>query len=162
MEATPRLGSPIVYSQSELNSSPWSGFMKAIAEGKNFDLIWKKGYGIVVLLAVPPFPYVSKLDKVSMKGMGIYLENISDEDHKHIFFEGVAKRDLIDRSQYYISDGEGYVLYVTGVDDTVDHARKKVYDIINKIYIPKMFYRSDIGVRFIERDRKLLKNWGYL
>src|SRR3989339_468926 len=126
LEATPRMGSPIVYLQNEMHISPWGELMKAIADGKTFDLKWREGYGIVVLLAVPPFPYVSKLDKVSMKGMGVYLDKVNKDDYKHIYFEGVAKRNLQNRSKFYISDGEGYVLYVTGLNETVEQAREMV------------------------------------
>lgn len=161
LEATTRLGSPIVYLQCEFNISPWGEFIKAIADGKKFDLKWKKGFGIVVLLAVPPFPYVSKLDKISPEGTRIYFKNVREKDYKHIYFEGVAKMNLKNKLQYYISDGEGYILYITGIGKTVENARKKVYNLINKIYIPKMMYRSDIGSKFITKDLKSLNQWGY-
>ena len=125
IESTPRLGSPIIYLQNEIHSSPWGEFMKAVADSKSFDLKWKRGYGIVVLLAVPPFPYVSKLEKISPKGMGVYFKDVSEDDYTHIYFEGVAKRNLKNRSEYYISDGEGYIAYVSAVDKTVENSRKK-------------------------------------
>jgi len=162
LEATPRLGSPIIYLQDEIHQSPWGEFMKAIADSQSFDLKWKRGYGIVVLLAVPPFPYVSNLDEISPKGMGIYFKDIENNELSHVYFEGVAKRNLEKRSQFYVSDGEGYIAYVTGIDETVESARKKVYNIVNKIYAPKIFYRDDIGLKFIHNDFNLLKQWGYL
>lgn len=162
LEATPRLGSPIVYLQEEIHLSPWGEFLKAIAGGKPFSLRWKKGFGVVVLIAVPPFPYVSKLDRISPKGTGIYFKGIKRKDFEHIHFEGVALRNLKNRSRFFISDGEGYVSYITGVDRTVENARKKVYNIINKVYIPRMFYRNDIGLKFIQQDYDFLKKLGYL
>ncbi len=51
---------------------------------------------------------------------------------------------------------------ITGIGETVQDAREKECRLIDKIVIPKMFYRNDIGVKFIERDNALLEKWGYL
>lgn len=162
LEVTPRMGSPIVHLQSEFIDCRWAEFLKAIASGKSFNLKWQKGYGIVVLLAVPPFPYVYNSKQNSPIGSSIYFKNINNVDQRHIFFEGVAKKYIIGKEEFFVSDKDGCVLYVAGVGKTVEKARKKVYNIINKIYIPKSFYRSDIGIKFLEKDRELLKKWGYL
>ncbi len=161
LEATTRLGSPIIYLQCELHNSPWGDFLKAVADGKQYNLKWKKGFGVVVLLAAPPFPYISKMDEISPEGTKIYFKNVTEEEFKHIYFEGVAKNGTGAMSQCYISDGEGYVIYVTGIGKTVEIARKKVYNLIEKIYFPKMMYRSDIGLKFVESDSKNLEKWGY-
>lgn len=66
-----------------------------------------------------------------------------------------------DQGQYFISTDEGYIAYTTAVADTVEQARQKSINIINKIVIPKAFYRNDIGKDF-ERQIPILKNLGYL
>lgn len=162
LEVTPRLGSPIVHLQSELLNLKWASLLKNLALGKSMRPKWRKGYGLVVLLAVPPFPYLTNLGKNSPRGVRIYLDKVSKKEFKHIFFEAVAKKNVKGKEQFYISDDEGYVLYVTAVGKTVVKAQKEVYGIIKKIYIPKVFYRSDIGSKFITHDEKLLKKWGYL
>lgn len=163
LEATPRFGSPIIYLHAEIHKSPWGEFFKAIADGKSYNLKWKKGYGIVVLLTVPPFPYTKKLKELSPKGLNIYFDSdITEKDFEHIHFEGVALREKSGEKQYYISDYQGYVLYVTAVERTVRLARKKTHELIKHIYIPKMFYRHDIGVGFIEDTYSKLHEWGYL
>lgn len=158
LELTPRLGSPIIYLQSEIHKSPWGEFLAAIARGKKYDLKWEKGFGIVVLVAVPPFPYTHKLLEISPKNINIFFKNIPISEFEHIHFEGVAKRG----DEYYISDEQGYVLYVTAIGKDIEYAQKKAYELIKKIYIPKMFYRNDIGLKFIKTDRELLKKWGYI
>ncbi len=166
LEATPRLGSPIIHLHNELHVSPWHAFLKAIADKKPFALKWKKGFGIVALVSVPPSPYAEKTEVKgnSSFGVGIYFDpSIKRSDFAHVHFEGVSMEPGKNGSkQYYISDHRGDVLYVTAVGKTIEKARQKVGNVLEKIYIPKMFYRNDIGVNFEKEDRSKLKNWRYL
>lgn len=66
------------------------------------------------------------------------------------------------KEEYYISSKAGYILTVTGMGKTVDGARKKAYDTVSKIIIPKVFYRTDVGLKFIQEDQKKLKKWGWI
>lgn len=162
LEATPRFGTPIVHLQSEIHKSPWGEFLYAIAQGKSYNLKWNKGYGIVILLAVPPFPY-SKRERINIfQGVNIYFDNLSQSDMTHVHFEEVALRMGLDYKQYYISDSQGYILYVTGMGKTVKDAQNAVYSIAKRIIIPKAFYRNDIGNSFIKKDYAKLKKLGYI
>ncbi len=163
LEATPRLGSPAIYLQAELTKSPWGEFLKAVADGKKYDHSWIKGYGIVVLMATPPFPYAKKIKEISPFGMNIYFDSsLKRSDFNHIHFEGVAVKNNKGADQYYISDHQGYILYVTAVGKTIKIARTKVGKLIKHIYFPKMFYRNDIGINFIKNAHDLLRGWGYM
>jgi phosphoribosylamine-glycine ligase len=95
--------------------------------------------------------------------MQIYFDHMTPEEFTHIHFEEVSAH-LSDQDQleYYVSDSRGFILYVTGVEKSVEAARKKVYGITGRISIPKTFYRNDIGLSFIEKDAAQLKKWGYL
>ena len=163
LEATPRFGSPAIYLHAEIHRSPWSEFLKAIADGRNYNLKWKRGYGLVVLLTVPPFPYTKKLREMSPKGLHIYFDpTLLSKHFNHVLFEGVAKKTIDGQDQYYISDYQGYVLYVTAIDRTVKGTRNKINKYAKHIYFPKMFYRHDIGVSFVENTYDKLKWWGYM
>ncbi|HLN18920.1 MAG TPA: phosphoribosylglycinamide synthetase C domain-containing protein, partial [Patescibacteria group bacterium] len=166
LEATSRFGSPAIHLHSEINRSPWGDFLKAIADGKDYKLKWKRGYGIVVVVTVPtsnPFPFTKSEVYTSPKGMNIYFDkSLTKKDFEHIHFEDVSMKKVNGKEQYYISDDRGYVLYVTAMGKTVEEAREKAYKLIKKIHIPKMFYRNDIGLKFITEDEKKLRKWGYL
>lgn len=163
LEVTPRFGSPIIHLQTVIHKSPWGEFLKAVADGKPYKLRWNNGYGIVIVVTVPtshPFPFTKEDRYVSPKGMKIYFnQNMRGNDFKHIHFEDISMND---KNEYYISDDRGYVLYVTSLGSSIEEAREKVYKIIEKIYIPKMFYRNDIGLKFIQSDKTQLIKWGYL
>lgn len=161
LEATPRFGSPIIHLHSELHKSPWGEFLSAVADGKPYNLKWKKGFGIVVVLAVPPFPYSKKDKNQNLFGVNIFFNKIKASDYSHFHFEEMS-RSLENPNQYYISDGRGYVMYVTAVSKTLQKAKSSVYTLIKKIIIPKLIYRNDIGERFITKDYSQLKKWGYI
>ena len=161
LEATSRFGSPIAHLQSELNISPWFEILNSVSKSERYNLKYKKGFGIVVVIAIPPFPYAKKINDHSQVGTRIYFDkNIKESEKKSIHFEEISF-DKVSK-QYYISDDRGYILYVTGVDKSISNAIKRTYRLIEKIHIPKMFYRNDIGLKFMNKDILKLKKWGYI
>ena len=184
LEATPRFGYPAIHVQSVLNRSPWGDFLKAVADGRQYEMKWRRGFGIVILVAVPPFPYRAINNKYSPEGLRIFFnEALTREEWDRIHFSEVACAPTSANfslfsptlakggeggfsenkdAAYFIAAKSGYVLCVTGTGKTVKEAREKAYSLIKKIVIPKMFYRHDIGQKFIERDRDLLRKWGYV
>lgn len=160
LEVTTRIGTPIIHVQEELHESLWGEFLYAVASGKDFDLKWKEGYGIAILLAIPPFPYGPKNNNSSFNTNIYFDKNISEKELNSIHFEEIAKRKK--GGQFYLSDSRGYTSYITGHGKTVEEARYKAYSLIDKIFIPKLFYRNDIGISFILKERKILNELGYL
>ncbi|MDX9913160.1 MAG: hypothetical protein RBS77_01100 [Candidatus Moranbacteria bacterium] len=160
LEVTTRFGWPATHLHVELIKSPVGKFLKAVAEGKQYDLKYKKEFATAVLVATPPFPYDIKLNKYSPKGEFIYFSSdFTVEDLSHVHFEEVSK----DRcGNFFISGSSGFVLHVTQSCKTAKGAQKKSLDIIKKIVIPKKFYRNDIGSDFHLKDRKTLKKWGWI
>jgi phosphoribosylamine--glycine ligase len=160
LEFTARFGYPALQLQCALAVSPFGEFLKAVADGRDYNFQYRKGFGIVVLVATPPFPY-QKISKENFsKGVNIYFKGtLTDEEKNHIHFERVSRRRS---GEYYISKDDGFVLHVSGTGSTVEQARNETYSLIHKLIIPKMFYRTDIGVRFIKEERTKLKKWGYL
>lgn len=161
IELTARFGSPAVYLQDELHISKWKDFLLAIAKGEKFELKYKKGMGIVVCISIPPFPY--KVDNYNCYSKGVeisFKDNLTPDELKKIHFEEVSLNK--ESGKYCISGRNGFILYITGVGEDVQEARKNVYDLIDKIVIPKMFYRTDIGVKFMNSDFELLKKWGWI
>lgn len=162
LEATARFGLPIIHLHSEIHNSPWGEFLKALAAGKKYELRWKKGYAVVILLATPPFPYGKDNNRDTLYGVNIYLDKLTKEEKEHVFFEEISMRSSKDAGQLYISDSDGEILYATGVGKTVKEAREKSLAIAKKIVIPKVFYRNDIGLKFEKEDYYKLKKWGYI
>ncbi|MEK7172659.1 MAG: phosphoribosylglycinamide synthetase C domain-containing protein [Patescibacteria group bacterium] len=163
LEATARLGCPSTHLQAAIHLSPWQDFLMAVAQGNDYNLRYKNGYGIVVSVAIPPFPYKAISNKFYAKDAKIlFKKQLSEQEWDSIHFEEVSLKEAGRKKQYQIAGSNGYILYVTGFGATLQKARKQAYNLIDKIVIPKMFYRTDIGAKFLATDQKLLKKWGWI
>ncbi|NTW75492.1 MAG: hypothetical protein HGB34_01175 [Candidatus Moranbacteria bacterium] len=161
LEFTARFGFPALQLQMALSESPWGGFLKAVADGKPYDFRYTKGkVGVVILVAVPPFPYSISGRKIEKQNLDIFFrEELTEEEWNRIHLQEVSKRE---DGTYFVSGEGGQALHVSGIGDSVEEARRNAYDLIGKIIIPKMFYRTDVGERFVSRDLPKLREWGWV
>jgi phosphoribosylamine--glycine ligase len=158
LEITARFGSPATQLQSAIHVSPWGEFLKAIADGRHYELDYRRGFGIVVLVAAPPFPYTAISKRYSMQGARVqFKRELTMEEVDRVHFEDVCRAT---DGHYYITGRSGYVLHVSGVGPSVADAQKNAYALIDQIVIPKKYCRLDIGKRFSEIEMDQLKGWG--
>ena len=163
LEATTRFGCPSTQLHVALHKSPWKDFLNSVALGKEYKLKHKKGFGVVVSISIPPFPYKAISNKYYPKGVEIFFtQKLTEQEKNRLHFEEVCLENKNGKSYYCVAGSNGFIMYVTGVGKDVESARKQAYDLVKKISIPKMFYRTDIGEKFIQKDQKLLKEWGWI
>ena len=165
MEATTRFGYPAVHAQMALHETPWGEFLKAVADGKSCDLRWRSGFAVVVLVAVPPFPFCPKNCDCALdpRGLAIHFHQPpGPDDWPHIHFEGVSQGNGTGTECYRLVDHTGYVMHITGRGSTVEAARSAAYKRIENIVIPRMYYRADIGEQFQSQDSNALTQWNWL
>ncbi|MBP6888971.1 MAG: phosphoribosylamine--glycine ligase [Candidatus Moranbacteria bacterium] len=162
LEATMRFGCPTIHLQSALQISPWGEFLKALADGEAYDLQYKKEYGIVVSLVVPPFPFFSytRVDPEHLlEGVIVFLKRqLSDDEYSRLCFQQVR----FENGKHRVAGVTGELAFVAGVGPTAEEARLQAYALIDSIIVPKMFYRTDIGEKFISEDKKTLHNLGWI
>jgi phosphoribosylamine---glycine ligase len=102
---------------------------------KGASLKWKKGISCCVVLASQGYPgKYSKNDCIERLSDGLNSEDA------YVFHAGTVKKD----GKYY-SDG-GRVLGVTAIGNTLEEARKKAYNLVDKVKWQKSYFRKDIGV----------------
>jgi phosphoribosylamine--glycine ligase len=163
LESTSRLAYPTTQAQTSLLISPWGEFLKAIAEGKDFNLKYKDEYCVLVFVGVPPYPYKNLGAGYSPSGLGItFKKPLNKEEIQSIYFEEFSVAEKDKKISYEMCGETGYAIHVTGIGKSIDAARTKVYSLVDKIVIPKMFYRTDIGLSFAKKDLGKLKKWGWL
>ncbi|MFA5961297.1 MAG: phosphoribosylglycinamide synthetase C domain-containing protein [Parcubacteria group bacterium] len=163
LEATARFGCPAIQLQTEIHKSPWKDFLLAVAKGEKYDLKYKKGFGVVVSIAIPPFPYKSISTDYHDKGVKIFFkEKLSKKELASLHFEEVSLKKTNCTEDLCVAGSNGFIMYVSGFGKNAKSARHQAYELVKKINIPKMFYRDDIGERFVKKDMKTLREWNWI
>lgn len=154
LEWTSRFGYPIISMQEESMITPIGEFFHGIATGQDVKLKVKSGFHIGVRLVVPPFPYKDKKNFESMSKDAVVVFKRPTE--------GVHLEDLkLSHGEWMITGAAGVALIVCGNGSTMAQAQKQAYTRIKNILIPHMYYRTDIGDRWLE-DSDRLMSWGLL
>ena len=156
LEFTTRIGYPTIHIQQESIMMPTGDFIYNLAAGVDFELRTKKGFQVGVLVAAPPFPYEDrKLFEASSKDTAVVFK-------KRINGDGIHLGDLkLVNEEWILAGYAGIAVIVVGTGQTLKQAQQQAYNRIQNILIPNMFYRTDIGDRWVE-DSDRLHNWGYL
>jgi len=154
LEFTSRFGYPCVFIQEEGMLTPIGDLLYDLAQGMTPKLNVKSGFQIGVRIVVPPFPFKDdETFEVKSKDSVIYFKKPTDGVH----FEDVKRVN----GEWVVTGNSGVVLVVCGCGQTMKQAQSQVYQRIKNISIPHMYYRDDIGDRWLE-DSDKLHTWGYL
>ena len=158
MEFTSRFGYPTIQIQLSGILDETGTWLFKLARGDKFRLSTKKGFQVGVVVATPPL--LSEGDDKEIvkifRDISISFKNGRESKHIHI---GDIKKDA--DGIWRIAGASGWCLVITGTGQTVSRARENVYREIKNIRIPSMFYRNDIGSKWIKESKKL-KNWSYI
>jgi len=155
LEFTSRFGYPTISIQQEGMITPIGEFLYELAKGNGHKLKVKSGFQVGVRVVVPPFPFTDE-----------ETFNTNSKDAVIVFkkphMEGIHIEDVrLLNGEWLITGHAGVVLIVVGTGPTMKQAQTQMYNRINNILIPNMFYRKDVGDRWFE-DSDRLHNWGYL
>lgn len=157
LEFTCRFGYPGAAICSALHLEDWSVLFERMVRRERLDFPTRPGFAAGVVLTVPPFPVAEDFSDQA-KGLPIlFRPGFSRGDWEHLHLSEVAR----DGAALITTGGMGSLLAVTGAGATVEAAREAAYRRCANIVVPGLRYRNDIGLRFLERDRALLRAWGY-
>ena len=156
LEFTCRFGYPTISIQYDGITDSIGDFFFAMAKGEPFKLKTKKGFQVGARIVVPPFPFYDAkqtFEAFSKDAVIVFKKQIP---------EGVHIEDVkLENDEWVITGTSGVALIVTGCGMSMKEAQKQMYSRINNILIPNMYYRTDIGTRWIY-DSDKLHSWGYL
>ncbi|MDP2925169.1 MAG: phosphoribosylglycinamide synthetase C domain-containing protein [Nanoarchaeota archaeon] len=155
LEFTCRFGYPTISIFMEGIINEWGDFFYKLTKKESVELKTKKGFQIGVIVVVPPFPFDDKKESFIYKDLSILFRKPN--------FEGVHLGDVKLVNDIWVVAGDsGYVLVVTGSGLTVEEARKQAYKRVKNVMLQNMYYRTDIGTRWLLGDSDKLQTWGYL
>jgi phosphoribosylamine---glycine ligase len=155
LEFTSRFGYPTISIQQEGMLTPISDLFWELANGLEPKWRTRSGFQIGVRIVVPPFPFDDDATFESFSKNGAIVFKKPTTEGVHI--EDVKQLN----GQWLVAGTSGVVLIVVGTGTTMKQAQTQVYARIRNILIPNMYYRTDIGDRWVE-DSDKLHNWGYL
>ena len=155
LEFTARFGYPTISIQQEGMLTPIGELLHRLAEGSITRFKARSGFQVGVRIVVPPFPFrdPETFETSSKDAVIIFKKPVRDGVH----IEDVKTID----NEWLVTGTSGVVLIVVGLGSTMKQAQRQVYNRIENIMIPNMFYRKDIGDRWFE-DFDRLHTWGYL
>lgn len=158
LEFTSRFGYPGYAICEALHLETWENIFKKLLNKDSRELLTREGFSTGVVLTVPPFPYTHGYSQIS-KGLPIlFRDTMSDEDYIHLHLAEVALLN----NQLITSGTMGYVGVAIGIGTTVEDSRTQAYELANKVIVPNLRYRNDIGDRVINGDYAGLKSLGYI
>lgn len=155
LEFTSRFGYPQIFIQrAGINESIGNLFYK-LAAGQKFKINVKKGFQVGSYLVVPPFPFDDKktFELFSKDSVIVFKKDVKEGIHPmHV-------KKISD--EWLITGNIGIALLVTGTGLTMRDAQKMMQNRIGNIILNNMYYRTDIGDRWLEDSDKLW-SWGLL
>jgi phosphoribosylamine--glycine ligase len=158
LEFTSRFGYPGFAICESLHLETWESVFKKLLHRSSGELLTSDGFAIGVVLTVPPFPYTHGYSQIS-KGLPIlFRDSMTDEDYTHLHLAEVA----LSNNQLITSGTMGYIGVAIGVGLTVEESRTQAYALANKVIVPNLRYRNDIGDRVINGDYAGLRTLGYI
>jgi phosphoribosylamine--glycine ligase len=160
LEITARFGFPALQLQMAMTAHRWGDFLLALARGEAAPFILSAKFGVIVLVAVPPFPYQGRFEHSERNTPLLFRAPPTPEEWARIHLEEVWHERR--SGEYRLATDSGFALHVSGTGKTVKAARAAAHALIDQIVLPHKFHRIDIGERFIRNDAAQLKEWGWL
>jgi phosphoribosylamine---glycine ligase len=158
LEFTCRFGYPGYAILTPLQTTPWADLLAAMVDGSRSSFDARDGFSVGVVLTVPPFPYHrSQVDEPV--GLPVLLDGglgADDRTHLHYCELGLENGELVTSGIY------GWAMVVTGVADTIALAQQRANRLADRVLIPNVRYRRDIGERLMARDYARVEKLGLL
>jgi phosphoribosylamine--glycine ligase len=158
LELTCRFGYPGFAILSALFDEPCGTILARIAGGGDGAFATHDGYGVGVVLTVPPFPYHHGYEELGKHTPICLPADLTAQERADLHFAEVG---LVD-GQLATVGQVGYVMVVTGRGALIEDAQRAAYGLAGKIAIPNVRYRTDIGDALRTRGLAELGRLGWL
>jgi phosphoribosylamine---glycine ligase len=158
LEFTCRFGCPGYAILEPLQETSWADLFKMMITRSATSFAARPGYCVGVVLTTRPFPYNRKRVPSEPAGLPILFEGeITGNDRRHLHLAEVGKQegDLVTAGMH------GWTMIVTGIGATVTAAREAAYGLADRVVIPNVRYRRDIGVKLETQELARLNELGF-
>jgi phosphoribosylamine--glycine ligase len=151
LEFTCRFGYPGFAVLSPLQKTSWSELFRAMVTRRG-NATMKAGFCAAIVLTTPPFPYDRKSLAEPVGLPVIFDAGLTDQDREQLYYGevGLCNGELVTSGQY------GWTMVATAVADTIETARAKACQLADRVVVPNVRYRRDIGSGLIDGDFALV------
>lgn len=158
LELTCRFGYPGFAILSALHNESWATLFARMLRRDSLHFDTAPGFAVGVVLTVPPFPYRYGYAEIS-RGLPIAFDkSLTERERARLHFAEVA---LDARGELITSGVQGYLMIATGTGHSVQAAQSNAYELAERVYVPNVRYRTDIGSAYISHNQEILVRLGY-
>jgi phosphoribosylamine---glycine ligase len=145
LEFTCRFGYPGFAILDPLQETSWADLFKAMVTRSGVPFVTRPGFAVGVVMTTRPFPHIRTYVPEPI-GLPILFEGeVSAEDRRHLHYGEVGLED----GQLVTAGYHGWTLVVTGTGPTVPHAQAAAYRLAERVVVPNVRYRRDIGDKLV-------------
>lgn len=157
LEFTCRFGYPGFAVLSPLQATSWADLFSAMATRRG-RVEMRPGFSVAVVLTTPPFPYDRSVIEEAI-GLPVCFDGaLSDEDMDRLYLGevGLAGGQLVTSGVY------GWTMVATGTGPTIRAAQVNALHLADRVIVPNLRYRRDIGEKLMAGDYARVQALGLL
>jgi phosphoribosylamine---glycine ligase len=141
-----------------LQKTPWSELFHAMIAKSRASFDTAPGFAVGIVLTTPPFPYPRSQVPEPIGLPVLFDGELTAEDRCNLHYGevGLEGDDLITSGIY------GWTMVATGVGPSIAAAQERANRLADRILVPNVRYRHDIGSRLMGGDYARVEQLGLL
>ena len=158
LEFTCRFGYPGFAVLGPLQQTGWAELFKAMISRKG-NATMLPGFCAAIVLTTPPFPYDRETVEEAMVGLPVMFDGeLSEPDRNSLYYGevGMVSGQLVTSGMY------GWTMVATAVAESIGEARYKAGQLADRVIVPNVRYRRDIGAALVDGDFAFVEALGLL
>jgi phosphoribosylamine--glycine ligase len=158
LEFTCRFGYPGFAILDPLQETAWSELFRATITRSLRRFATRPGFCVGVVLTTPPFPY-PRSQVAEPVGLPVLFDGeITPQDRRNLHYGEVG----LEAGELVTSGIYGWTMVVTGVGSSIAAAQERANRLADRVLVPNVRYRRDIGDRLIAGDFARVEALGLL
>ena len=148
LEFTCRFGYPGFAILTPLQKTPWGELLAGMIRKSMSQFETRPGFSVGVVLTTPPFPYPPAQVQRPIGLPVLFDGELTAEDRQNLHYCELA----MEGGELVTSGGYGWAMVATGIGDSIATAQQRANRLADRVLIPNVRYRRDIGARLIAGD----------
>jgi phosphoribosylamine--glycine ligase len=158
LEFTCRFGYPGFAILEPLQKTSWSELFHAMITRSRSSFETVPGFAVGIVLTTPPFPYPRSQVPEPIGLPVLFDGELTAEDRRNLHYGevGLEGDDLVTSGIY------GWTMVATGVGPSIALAQERANGLADRVLVPNVRYRHDIGSRLMRGDYARVERLGLL